>query len=169
MEQILLDKDSTDPEFTLLYERLIYYLEHYAFTPLEVYNATNLKKCDREKLLTNEDLNVVKSIFNEYRMHYIDQVRSEIKNFVGKYDLKEKLTRKSEAFVFEMVLKDLGLSVDDLKQMDEISELGSDESSLMHHYVNQYTEDKNEFLEKENERLKEELRVLREKNDLKFI
>jgi len=162
-----------EEEMNFLYDRLLHYLEYYSFLPLEVYNAYNLRKCDKDKLITNEDMNSIKRTFNDLKEHYISQVKSEIKNFVEKFDLKDKLQHKSEVLLFDKILSDCGLTLQDMRKMDEIQELGQDENnensiSLMKFYVDQYTQDKNKYMEEENQKLREELKLLRDKNNLKF-
>jgi len=118
-------------------------------------------------------MNSIKRTFNDLKEHYISQVKSEIKNFVEKFDLKDKLQHKSEVLLFDKILSDCGLTLQDMRKMDEIQELGQDENnensiSLMKFYVDQYTQDKNKYMEEENQKLREELKLLRDKNNLKF-
>ncbi len=136
-------EEQNDKEFNFLYERLKHSLETYAFIPLNNYNASTLKRCDTEKLLDNEDMNTIKSVFNQMRNHYIDQTREEIKNFMEKYNLKEKLEFTLEVYFYSSLMQELGISLEELKELDEISNLdGNDDSSFMKYYLNKYMADK---------------------------
>jgi hypothetical protein len=168
MEQVS-DKSSEISEFDYLFERLIYSFESHAFLGLNTYNASALKRCDTEKLLDNEDFNSIKNCFNNFRSHYIDQIRQEIRSFMEKYDLKEKLKFKSEVYMYTMLMDELGISLDELKEMDEISHLdGNDESSVMKYYLNSYITEKNVEIERENQKMREELKLLKQKNEIFF-
>ena len=161
-------KNETDPNFNFLHERLIQMIESHAFVPLSQYCAGNLKKTDYDKVLSNEEYNTIKNIFSNLRSHYIDQVREETKNFCEKYNLKEKLEMKSEVFLYSLMMAELGISVEDLEEIEEMNNLENDESSLLKYYTNKFTRERNIDLECENERLKEELKELKEKNELGF-
>ena len=159
-------ENKTKDEFDYMSERLIYSFESHAFLGLNTYNAATFRRCDTEKQLDNEDFNSIKNCFNNFRSHYIDQVRLEIKNFMEKYDLKEKLKFRSEVLMYSLMMEELGINIEELKEMDEISNLDpNDESSLMKYYMMKYMSDKNSEIESENEKMREELKLLKHKNE----
>lgn len=154
-------------EFNFMYERLIQFLENAAFIPLDTYNSYVLKKNDPNKLLNNnDDNNKIINAFNHLRSHYIDQIKSEINRFVEKYNLKEKLKIKSEVFFYELLMKELGVNVKDLEEIDQTNSLENIDSNILKYYLNKYTVDKNKQIEEENSKLKIELENLRKKNKL---
>jgi hypothetical protein len=168
MEQVS-EKTNEISEFDYLFERLIYSFESHAFLGLNTYNASALKRCDTEKLLDNEDFNSIKNCFNNFRSHYIDQVRQEIRSFMEKYDLKEKLRFKSEVYMYTMMMEELGIRLEELKEMDEISHLdGNDESNVMKYYLSNFITEKNLELERENEKMREEIKMLKQRNENVF-
>jgi hypothetical protein len=163
-----MEESNTNPlsEFNFMYERLIQFLENAAFIPLDRYNSYTLKKCDQSKFLNNDDVNKIINVFNHLRSHYIEQIKTEINRFVEKYNLKDKLKIKSESFFYELLMKELGIKIENLKEMEETNSLENDESNILKYYLNKYTMDKNKQLEEENANLRLELENLRKRNKL---
>jgi hypothetical protein len=156
--------NENNSEFNFLYERLIQILENSAFMPLEKYNSYILKKCDKDKSLNDDDLNKIINVFNHLRTHYIEQIKSEISRFMEKYGLKDKLKVKSEAFFYELMIKELGIGVSQLEEIEEINSLDSEDTTLLKFFLNRYTNNMNSKLSQENASLKNELENLRKKN-----
>jgi len=142
-----------------------------------------------DKTFSHDELNSLKPVFNGLRNHYMEQVRNEIKNFVEKYNLKEKLELKSEMLIYNNLMQELGISLEELRQLEEINNLSDDSNnannlnnfndpsgnsnnpqnssnSVLKYYISKYAHNKNKELELENEKLREELRKLKEKNNL---
>ncbi len=114
-----MEESNSLSEFNFMFERFIQFLDNAAFLPLDIYNSYTLKRCDQKKLLSTDDINKIINLFNHLRSHYIDQVKSEINRFVDKYNLKEKLKIKSESFFYEIIMKELGIKIKDLEEIEE--------------------------------------------------
>jgi hypothetical protein len=159
------NSENSVSDFNLLYERIVQYLKNSAFLPLSNYTSFHLKRMDH-KLFTSEDMGEIINVFNHLRSHYINQINSEIQTFIDKYNLKEKLKIKSEVWFYEMLMKELNISLKDLEQIEEINSLSNDDSNILKYYLNKYTNERNTKLEDENAKLKIELENLRNKNKL---
>ena len=73
---------------------------------------------------------------------------------------------KSEVFIYEILMRELGISLEDLEEIEEMNNLENEDTSILKYYLNKYTKGRNEEMEKENEKLREELRILKEENNL---
>ncbi len=159
------DNYNTDDKFNFLYDRLQSAIETHSLVPLQLYNVNQLKKHDQKKLIINETrLKKVSTIFNHYTKYYINAVQGETNVFLEKYDLKAILKNKTKSFLYDQIMQEMGISLEELKNL--MNMIACNEDTILNFYMTDFIKENNSKLENENKKLKEDLEALKKQNKL---
>jgi uncharacterized protein YpuA (DUF1002 family) len=155
-----LDNSENDILYTKIYDNII----QYATLSLDDYNAHMLKKFDTEKVL-DQHMDKIASKINNCKLYYIETIRKEVKDFIERYNLKEKLPG-DKVTIMSNVMQELGISLEYLKEEYKLTSVETDHSNMCKYFLNKYILNKHMELDEENKRLEDELLKIKDRNRL---
>ena len=96
----------------ILSNKLIQLLQECLLAPVNKFNKDIFYKCDKEKLLDKESLDLIDIDLNNFKISYIEEQYKIIKELISKYDLIGNLKEFSDEKIFAQELNKYNINAD---------------------------------------------------------
>ena len=96
----------------ILSNKLIQLLQECLLAPVNKFNKDIFYKCDKEKLLDKESLDLIDIDLNNFKISYIEEQYKIIKELISKYDLIGNLKEFSDEKIFAQELNNYNINAD---------------------------------------------------------